>query len=57
MEGGALAQVCAINGVDFAVLRAISDNGTTGAKMDYEEFKKNAVEMTFEVLLEFFRDL
>lgn len=57
MEGGALAQVCAINGVDFAVLRAISDNGTTGAKMDYEEFKKNAVEITFEVLLEFFRDL
>ena len=52
-----MALVCEIKGVDFAVLRAFSDNGTTGAKMDYEEFKKNAVEITFEVLQEFFRGL
>ena len=26
MEGGSIAQVCYMNGIDFVVIRAISDN-------------------------------
>ena len=38
MEGGAVAQVCAVNGVDFAVLRVISDS----EEGDYETFAEKA---------------
>lgn len=38
MEGGAIGQVCTVNGVPFAVIRAISDGGNEESPMDYPTF-------------------
>ena len=38
MEGGAMAQVCQMNGTPFLVLRAISDTADNRAEMDYPTF-------------------
>ena len=46
MEGGAVAQVCAVNRVDFAVLRTISDS-TAG---DYARFAAEAAERSAKVI-------
>ena len=46
MEGAAIAQVCCINGVDFAVLRAVSDT----AEGDYEKFSVRAADISAKVV-------
>lgn len=38
MEGAAIGQVCYVNKVPFAVVRAISDDATGEAQMDYPQF-------------------
>ena len=53
MEGGAVGQVCAANGVPFAVMRAISDGGDENAAMDYPTFKKIAAELSATILTRF----
>ena len=35
MEGGGIGQVCYVNGVDFCILRAISDNGDEEAQNEF----------------------
>lgn len=35
MEGGSIGHVCYVNGIDFCVLRAVSDNGDENANQDY----------------------
>ena len=55
MEGGAIAQVCYINGVPFAVLRTISDGGDESAQIDYPEFKEIAAEKSCEIILNFLK--
>ena len=42
MEGGAIAQVCYLNGTPCAVIRAISDNADEGAHEDYPQFTARA---------------
>ena len=42
MEGAAVGQVCYVNGVPFAVVRAISDDASGQAQMDYPAFVKMA---------------
>ena len=42
MEGGAVAQVCALNHIPFLILRAISDKADGSAVMDYPEFSRIA---------------
>lgn len=42
MEGAAVAQVCYVNGVDFVVIRSISDSADGSAELDYGEFIKLA---------------
>ena len=51
MEGGAIAQVCAVAGVKCAVIRAISDNADDESHMDYGQFVKMAAERSIEVLM------
>ena len=46
MEGGAIAQVCYLNGTPCAVIRAISDNADEGAREDYPQFTARAVRQT-----------
>lgn len=38
MEGGAIAQVCLLNGVPFCLVRVISDNADASAAVDFERF-------------------
>ncbi|MBP5209724.1 MAG: 5'-methylthioadenosine/adenosylhomocysteine nucleosidase [Clostridia bacterium] len=42
MEGGAVAQVCRMNGVPFAVLRAVSDTADERSVVDYPTFMRSA---------------
>ncbi len=42
MEGAAIGQVCYVNGVDFAIIRSISDNASGEAEMEYPEMVKVA---------------
>lgn len=51
MEGAAVAQVCAVNGIPFAVLRCISDLADDGAHCDYEQFERRAAETAADIIL------
>lgn len=50
MEGAAIGQVCYVNGVPFAVLRAISDGAAGDAKMDFPAFAAKAAEQSIKIL-------
>ena len=52
MEGAAVAQTCYLNKIPLVVLRAISDNASTGAVEDYSAFLKKAVARTISVMQE-----
>ena len=52
MEGAAIAQVCAVNGIPFAVLRSVSDLAGSEAGMSYEEFSRIASEISAHVVME-----
>ncbi len=53
MEGAAIGHVCYVNGVDFAVIRCISDNADdTAGAMDYPELCEKAAEQSQELLFE-----
>lgn len=53
MEGASIGQVCYINGVDFAVVRIISDNGNEESHIDFPKFTQIAVKESVELLKEF----
>ncbi len=55
MEGGSVGHVCYANGVEFGVIRAISDNASGDALMDYESFKIMAAEKTTRIVVEFIK--
>ena len=56
MEGAAIGQICYVNGVDFAVLRCISDNASDEAgEMEYPELCRRAAEQSQRLLLEFLK--
>ena len=57
MEGGAIAQVCRINSVDCAVIRAISDSSSGKHQMEYQEFMPMAAHTSAQVVLEFLGNL
>ncbi|WP_101698476.1 5'-methylthioadenosine/adenosylhomocysteine nucleosidase [Clostridium minihomine] len=50
MEGAAIGHVCHVNGLDFVVLRTISDNADDDAKMDYATFAPIAAQRGIELL-------
>ena len=53
MEGGSIAQVCFINGVDCAVIRAISDSSSGNHHMEYQEFMPMAAHTSATVVMKF----
>ena len=56
MEGAAVGHVCYVNGVDFAIIRSISDNADDNAgTMDYPELCQKAAEQSERLLMELFR--
>ena len=57
MEGAAIGQVCYVNEVPYAILRAISDGGDEQAFADYPTFLAAAAATATEVMLRFVEDL
>lgn len=53
MEGAAVAQVCFLNGVDCAVVRAISDASTGKNETEYRQFMPDAARTSAKVVLKF----
>ena len=53
MEGGSIGQVCVINKVPYAVVRAISDNADGSSHVDYPTFVKTAAENSTRLMLEY----
>ena len=50
MESAAVAQVCIVNRVPFAVLRCISDLADDEARGDYDQLEQKAAHLSAEVL-------
>lgn len=50
MEGAAIGQVCCVNKVPFAVIRAISDDADGNSHEDYPTFLKQAAANSIDVL-------
>lgn len=51
MEGAAIAQVCCLNGVPFAVVRAISDLAGKEANVSFDAFEIEAAEQSSRTIL------
>ena len=56
MEGGAIAQVCAISKTPYVILRAISDKPDGSEQLEYPVFVKEAAERSARVTLQLFQD-
>ena len=57
MEGGAVAQVCHVNGTPFCVLRAISDSADGSSHMDYPQFVRLAAEQSVRLVRAYLKSL
>ena len=57
MEGAAIGQVCYVNGIPFAVIRAISDDADGNAHENYPQFVKESAEKSVNVLLKVINSL
>lgn len=57
MEGAAIAQAAYLNGMDFLIIRAISDKADDSANMDYPAFEKLAIERSVKLLLAMISEL
>lgn len=57
MEGGAIAQVCYVNGVPCSIIRAISDSADGQALEDYPAFEKKAAELSAEISIRLAKEL
>ena len=53
MEGGAVAQVCYINNIPFAVIRTISDGADDSASMSYTQFRDIAAAKSARIIQEY----
>lgn len=55
MESAAINQVCAVQGVKFCSMRAISDNGDDEAVASFYEFVNEAARRSIEVIVRFLK--
>lgn len=53
MEGGSIGQVCFVNGIEFGIVRAISDNGDESSHMDYMAFVGPAAKRSHDMVMRF----
>lgn len=57
MESASIGQVCYVNGVDYGIIRSISDNGSEDAGVDYNQFAKKAAKVSAGVVKGFLKNL
>lgn len=57
MEGASIGHVCAMNGIPFGVLRAISDGANSNSHMDFPTFAKMAAENSVKIIIEFLKSM
>jgi adenosylhomocysteine nucleosidase len=57
MEGASIGQVCYINGVDFGVVRTISDGGDEASHLDFPKFLQIAVKGSIELMINFLNSI
>lgn len=57
MEGGSIGHVCYVNGVDFGVVRAISDKADGSSHMDYGEFCAMAAKNSTAMICEYIKNM
>lgn len=57
MEGAAVAQVCYLGGVPFALVRAISDLAGESAGVSFDTFEKQAAEQSARTVLRMMEEL
>lgn len=57
MEGGAIAQVCYVNRVPFALVRAISDDASGQAQVDYPTFAESAARASATLLCKLLEEI
>ncbi|GGG09393.1 5'-methylthioadenosine/adenosylhomocysteine nucleosidase [Paenibacillus abyssi] len=50
MEGAALAQVCAMNGIPYVVIRSMSDKADGSAHVNFEEFTVKASDHSYRII-------
>jgi adenosylhomocysteine nucleosidase len=50
MEGAAVAQVCAMNGVPHVIIRSMSDKADGSAQMNFAEFTLLAAEHSYRIV-------
>ena len=53
MESAAVGQVCYVNGIEYGIIRSISDNGNEDAGMDFMQFAKKAAKTSAEAVKKF----
>lgn len=53
MEAGSIGHVCYYNGVDFAIIRSISDRADNDSPVDFESFIKTSSKNSADILNEF----
>lgn len=52
MEGGAIAQICALSGIRFVAIRCISDNADGSAEISYDKFSQAAANKCSQLVLD-----
>jgi adenosylhomocysteine nucleosidase len=57
MEGAAVAQVCAMNGFPFVIIRSMSDRADGSAHMNFTEFTQLASSNSYRIVEEMLRRL
>ena len=57
MEGGAVAHVCAANGIPFVVIRSISDNADDEAEMDFDTFEQLAADDAAKIVVSMLKQM